>query len=96
MQEGAYLDFQEVISLKPKEIPSEYTASGGLHKDLSNRRKPLKIIDCQRFSVLCLYPKSPKFKLVDVPEEESSEEVGSLNSDAAVNDVHLHASLFID
>lgn len=25
VQEGAYLDFQKVISLKPKEIPPEYT-----------------------------------------------------------------------
>lgn len=96
MQEGAYLDFQEVISLKPKEIPPEYTTPGGSHKDLSNRRKPLKINDFQRLLFYASTPKSPKFKLVDVPEEESSEEVGSLNSDAAVNDVHLHASLFID
>lgn len=29
VQEGAYLDFQKVISLKPKEIPPEYTTPGG-------------------------------------------------------------------
>ena len=29
MQEGAYLDFQKAISLKPKEIPPKYTTPGG-------------------------------------------------------------------
>ena len=32
MQEGAYLDFQKVISLKPKEIPPEYTTHWGIQK----------------------------------------------------------------
>ena len=49
VQEGAYLDFQKVISLKPKEIPPEYTTPGGSLIKTTKSEKSLKMLDFQRF-----------------------------------------------
>jgi hypothetical protein len=49
VQEGAYLDFQKVISLKPKEIPPEYTTPGGSLIKTTKSGKSLKIKHFRRF-----------------------------------------------